>query len=80
MMTDLKAKIGTFDAATRTVPVVFTCGDIKHERSVNAVVKDDGSYDRSATKARVAEVGLGVAHKIELAVITSAPSEDNATD
>ncbi|GLV28492.1 hypothetical protein TomTYG75_10140 [Sphingobium sp. TomTYG75] len=69
-MTELTTKIGAFDAATRTVPVAFTSGDIVHKRAVNAVLKEDGSYDRAATKARVAEVALGVAHKIGLGVIT----------
>jgi len=57
------------------VPVTFTSGDIKHERRVNAVLKNDGSYDRAATKERVAEVALGVAQKIGLGVITVPPPE-----
>ena len=69
-MTDLTTKIGAFDAETRTVSVTFTSGDIKHERRVNAVLKDDGTYDRAGTKERVAEVARGVAHKIGLGVIT----------
>lgn len=67
----MKTTIGTYDAATRSVPVTFTQGDIKHRRSVNAVLKEDGSYDRTATKARVEEVALGVAVKIEAGVIGS---------
>ena len=74
-MTELTTKIGAFDAETRSVPVTFTSGDIKHERRVNAVLKDDGSYDRAATKERVAEVALGVAQKIGLGVITVPPPE-----
>ena len=66
-------RIGKFDADSRTVPVTFTSGDVKHERTVNAVTKDDGSYDKAATKARVEEVGQGVAHKIALGVITNPP-------
>lgn len=69
-MPDLKISIGTFEADTRAVPVIFTSGEIEHKRNVNAVVKTDGSYDRVATKARVDEVALGVAHKIALGVIT----------
>lgn len=69
-MTELSTKIGAFDAGSRSVPVTFTSGDIKHERHVNAVLKDDGTYDKAATKARVAEVALGVVHKIGLGVIT----------
>lgn len=69
-MTQVTIKIGSFDAARRAVPVTFTSGPIVHERDVNAVVKDDGSYDRVATKARVEEVARGVEHKIALGVIT----------
>lgn len=80
----MQIKIGKFDAETRSVPVTFTSGTIVHERSVNAVTKADGSYDRAATKARVDEVAQGVAHKIKLGVITAPapapkpaqPSED----
>ena len=39
------------------------------------VLKNDGSYDRAATKERVAEVALGVAQKIGLGVITVPPPE-----
>jgi len=69
-MTELTTKIGSFNADTRSVPVTFTAGDVEHKRDVNAVLKDDGTYDRAATKARVEEVARGVAHKIGLGVIT----------
>ncbi|WP_375194855.1 hypothetical protein [Sphingobium sp.] len=74
-MTELTSKIGVFDPESRSVPVSFTSGDIKHERRVNAVLKDDGTYDRAATKERVAEVARGVAQKIGLGVITVPPPE-----
>lgn len=69
-MTELTTKIGVFNPDTRSVPVTFTKGEIVHKRDVNAVLKDDGSYDRAATKARVEEVARGVAHKIAAGVIT----------
>ena len=72
-MPDISIKIGTFNADTRAVPVTFTSGGIVHKRDVNAVLKADGSYDKAATKARVEEVGQGVAHKIALGVITNPP-------
>lgn len=65
----MKITIGKFDPETGTVPVTFTSGSIEHSRSVNAVRKADGSYDREATRTRVDEVANGVAHKIALAVI-----------
>lgn len=74
-MTELTTKIGAFDSESRSVSVTFTSGDIKHERRVNAVLKDDGTYDKAATKERVAEVARGVAHKIGLGVITMPPPE-----
>jgi len=72
-MSELTIKIGAFNTETRSVPVTFTKGEIVHKRDVNAVLKDDGSYDRAATKARVEEVAQGVAHKIDLGVITNPP-------
>lgn len=74
-MSDLTIKIGTFNADTRSVPVTFTKGEIVHKRDVNAVLRDGGSYDRAGTKARVEEVGQGVAHKIDLGVITNPQPE-----
>ena len=81
MQTDLTTDIGAYDAATRTVPVTFTQGDIVHQRSVNACLDEAGQYDAAATEARVADVARGVAHKIALGVITAAPSaEPEATE
>lgn len=74
-MSDLTIKIGAFNVDTRSVPVTFTKGGIVHKRDVNAVLKEDGSYDRAATKARVEEVAQGVAQKIDLGVITNPPPE-----
>lgn len=68
-MSDMTIKIGAFDKDARTVPVTFIAGDVRHERNVNAVLKDDGTYDKAATKARVDDVARGVAHKIGLGVI-----------
>lgn len=68
-MAELTYKIGAFDSTKRSVPVTFTSGDIIHKRDVNAVTKDDGAYDKTATKARVEEVAKGVAAKIDLGVI-----------
>ena len=74
-MSELTTKIGPYDKGSRTVPVTFTSGEIRHERTVNAVLKSDGSYDKTGTKARVEEVAQGVAHKIKLGVITNPPPE-----
>ena len=68
-MNEITTKIGKYDPETRSVPVTFTSGEIVHKRSVNAVLKDDGSYDCAATKIRVAEVAQGVAHKIAAGVV-----------
>ena len=68
-MNDITTRIGKYDPEARTVPVTFTSGEIVHKRDVNAVLKDDGSYDKAGTAARVEEVAQGVAHKIEAGVI-----------
>lgn len=79
-MTDLTYKIGTYASATRNVPVTFTAGEIVHKRDVNAVLKEDGTYDKTATKARVEEVARGVATKIALGVIVNAEPEAGALE
>lgn len=81
MQADLTTDIGAYDAATRTVKVTFSQGDIVHERTVNACLDEGGEYDAAATEARVAEVARGVAHKIALGVITAAlPAEPETAD
>lgn len=79
-MSELTFRIGAFNAETRSVPVTFTSGEIVHQRDVNAVLKADGTYDRAATKARVEEVAMGVAHKIAAGVITVPPAEPAPSD
>lgn len=79
-MTELTYKIGSFDSEKRSVPVTFTSGEIEHKRDVNAVLKDDGSYDKTGTKVRVEEVARGVAAKIALGVITVPEPEIPTTD
>jgi len=74
-MNAITASIGKFDPDTRSVPVTFISGEIVHKRSVNAVLKDDGSYDQAATQARVDDVARGVAAKIALGVITNPQPE-----
>ena len=70
----MKTRIGKFDPATGTVPVLFEHDDVKHRRPVNAVLID-GVYDPEATKERVAEVALGVEHKIAIGAICNALPE-----
>ncbi len=72
-MEDMTIKIGALDSVTRTVPVTFALGEIEHRRTVNAVIKENGTHDRAATVERVHEVARGVAEKIKLGVITTAP-------
>ncbi len=61
-----------------TIMVTFTDGTITHERSVNAIFTD-GSYDATATEARVEEVAAGVENKIALGVITESSGEPAPT-
>ncbi len=67
----MKITIGAFDATTRTVAVRFEHDDVTHDRPVNACLDKAGGYDAKATAARVDQVALGVAAKIELGVITT---------
>lgn len=68
-MTSIKYRITKYDAAAAAVRVTFTKGDAVFKREVNAVMNDDGSIDRDATRQRVAEVAAGVAHKMDLGLI-----------
>lgn len=65
----MKFTIGAYDSETRSVPVTFAHKAVKHQRSVNAVLKEDGSYDAAATKSRVADVANGVIEKINAGAI-----------
>lgn len=69
----MKTTIGPYNSVSKSVPVTFTEGEVRHERPVNAVLKEDGSYDKVATKVRVAEVALGVAVKISVGAIGTPP-------
>ena len=44
--------------------------DITHTRFVNVCYDGSGNYDDTATKARCAEVALGIENKINLGVIS----------
>lgn len=61
----MRTTIRKFDPETATVAVTFSHAGILHRRAVNAVLDDAGEYDREATRARVVEVAMGVAAKIE---------------
>ena len=61
-----------------TVEVTFTDETITYTRGVNAVYTD-GSYDATATEARVEEVARGVENKIALGVITESSEEPAPT-
>jgi len=60
---------GKFDPETRTIDVTFKEGKIAHKRTVNAALKEDGSYDREATKEIIAQQARGLAEKIKVGVI-----------
>lgn len=65
----MRKMIRKFDPATRTVPVTFTHAGVTHRRTVNAVLDDQGEYDRDATRARVDEVAVGVQNKIDRGIL-----------
>jgi hypothetical protein len=66
---------GRYDRTTGQVTVVFEEGELRHERQVNACLKEDGTHDRKATMQRVEEVALGVAVKMGLGVIAAPVGE-----
>ncbi|MCW2405266.1 hypothetical protein M2336_001895 [Sphingobium sp. B1D7B] len=66
----MKISIGAFNADTNEVPVTLTIDGAKYQRNVRAVLKDDGSYDRAATKNRVEEVARGYPAKIAAGVVS----------
>jgi len=69
----MKITKGKFDPATRTIPVTFAEGAVRHTRTVNAVVKEDGSLDKDATQGIIDGQARGVAHKIAIGVIRAEP-------
>ena len=75
----MKTTIGKYDPASCSVPVTFETDDVKHERFVNACLKN-GVYDKKATAERVAQVALGVAAKIEVGAIVTPVAPENATE
>lgn len=74
-MTDISAQMGAFDPDTRQVLVKFTMDGVEHSRSVNAVLTEDGEFDREGTEERIAELSRGVAEKIRLGVIRNPEPE-----
>jgi hypothetical protein len=67
----VKISIGSYEPATRTVPVVFEQDGVRHERAVNACLDAKGGYDADATATRVDEVARGVEYKIAAGVIVA---------
>lgn len=72
----MQITVGKFDRSSSSVPVTFEHMGVRHERSVNACLTDKGRYDEEATAARVNDVAAGVAHKIQLGVITNPPEPE----
>lgn len=66
----MKITIGKFDPAAAAVPVRFSHAGVVHRRPVNACLDPSGALDKPATRERVEEVARGVAHKIELGLIS----------
>lgn len=75
----MQTSIGTFDSDSNSVEVTFEHDGVTFTRSVNACLDEEGQYDEAATAARVEAVARGVAHKIEIGVITN-PRSDPAAE
>lgn len=72
----MNISIGDFDAETGTVPATFNHAGVLHQRTVNAVLDEEGEFDVAGTAARIQEVARGVAEKIALGVIRNPEPED----
>lgn len=70
----MKFTIGQHQPPARTVQVQFVHAGVVFERPVNACFDEAGQFDAWATEARVEDVALGVAYKIEMGVIANAPA------
>jgi hypothetical protein len=73
----MKIEYYVADQYPNVAKVRFEEGDIVYIRDVN-IVKTDGLFDESATETRIDAVGLGVARKIEVGIITD--SVDSVQD
>lgn len=71
----LTYEVAPFDAEASSVTVIFTAGEIVHERAVNAMLDSDGNYDAAATAERIVQVARGVAAKIACGVISTTAQE-----
>ena len=60
----------TIDVTDIEVEFKSDSPDVTHTRHVNVCFDGSGNYDDAATKARCAEVAMGVEHKINLGVIS----------
>lgn len=70
-MSDLNVTYEVTETTDGVAQVVFTCGDIVHERGVN--VHD--CVDDAALEQRLSEVAMGVAHKIAVGTISAQEPE-----
>ena len=60
----------TIDVTDIEVEFKSDSPDVTHVRNVNVCFDSEGNYDDTATKARCAEVAMGVEHKINVGVIS----------
>ena len=62
----------TVESDVRDIEVEFKSDnpDVTHPRFVNVCYDSSGNYDDTATKARCAEVAMGVENKINVGVIS----------
>lgn len=68
-MAEVTYRMGEYDAETGQVSVTFYCGEHRHKRPVNAMLRSDRSYDKEATREIVKAVARGVAVKFDLGVL-----------
>lgn len=75
-MSDQNVTYEVTETTDGVAQVVFTCGDIVHERGVN--VHD--CADDAALEQRLSEVAMGVAVKIEVGTISNTVAEEESVE
>lgn len=67
----MEIAISRLNTSSRKVRATFTQGGLTHTREVNACIREDGTHDVDATRARIAEVAAGVAEKFALGLLST---------
>jgi hypothetical protein len=64
----------------KTVTAIYVYNGVTHERSVNAVLDEDGNIDAEATEVRCEEIARGVKNKIDIGAISPPAADPEPAD